>query len=75
MHFGLLELQGTVENRSLLACGVAFIIFRCWKDGHLQTSEYTLQVKYKGEVRTITGNVHLQSKSTEFDKNIFQDQI
>ena len=36
------ELQGTVENRSLLVGGVAFDILRCWKDDLLQTSEYSL---------------------------------
>ena len=43
------ELQGTVKNRSLLAGGVAFDILRCWKYDHLQTSEYSLQGKYKGK--------------------------
>ena len=51
-----LELQGTVENRSLLAGGVAFYILWCWKDDHLQTSEYSLQDKYKGEVTNTTEN-------------------
>ena len=51
-HFCQLELQGTVENRSLVAGGVAFDILRCWKDVHLPMSEYSLQVKYKGEVTT-----------------------
>ena len=51
------ELQGTVENRSLLAGGVAFDILRCWKDDHLQTSEYSLKGKYKGEVTNTTENV------------------
>ena len=37
-----LELQGKIENRSLLAGGVAFDSLRCWKDDHLQTSEYSL---------------------------------
>ena len=52
-----LELQGTAENRSLLAGGVAFDILVCWKDDHLQTSEYSLQDKYKGEVTNKTENV------------------
>ena len=47
-------LQGTVNNRSLVAGGVAFDILRCWKDVHLQTSVYSLQVKYKVEVTTTT---------------------
>ena len=47
-HFCQSELQGTVENRSLPANGVALDILRCWKDDHLQTSEYSLQVRYKG---------------------------
>ena len=51
-----LELQGTVENRSLLAGDVAFDILGCWKDDHLQTSEYSLQNKYKGEVTNTTEN-------------------
>ena len=50
------ELQGTVENRSLLASGVAFDILQCWKDDHLQTSEYSLPGKYKGEVTNSTEN-------------------
>ena len=40
-----LELQGTVENRSLLAGGVAF--------------EYSLQDKYKGEVTNTTANMEM----------------
>ena len=36
------QLQGTVENRSLLAGGVVFDILRCCKDDHLQTSGYSL---------------------------------
>ena len=55
-HFCQSELQGTVENRSLLAGGVAFDILRCWKDDHLQTSEYSLQGKYKGKVTNTTEN-------------------
>ena len=51
------ELHRTVENRSLLAGGVAFDILWCWKDDHLQTSEYSLQDKYKGEVTNTTENV------------------
>ena len=51
-----LELQGTVENRSLLAGGVAFDNLWCWKDDHLQTSEYSPQDKYKGEVTNTTEN-------------------
>ena len=49
-----LELQGTVENRSLLAVGVVFDILWCWKDDHLQTSEYSLQGKYRGKVTNTT---------------------
>ena len=52
-----LELQGTVEDRSLLVGGVAFDILRCWKDDHLQTSEYSMQGKYKGEVTNTMKNV------------------
>ena len=44
------ELQGTVENRSLLAGGVDFDILRCWKDDHLKRSEYSQQGIYKEEV-------------------------
>ena len=55
-HFCQSELQGTVENRSLRAGGVAFDILRCWKDDHLQTSEYSLQVKYRGELTNTTEN-------------------
>ena len=51
------ELQKIVKNRSLVAGGVAFEILQCWKDVHLQTSEYSLQDKYKGQVTTITENV------------------
>ena len=51
------ELQGTVENRSLLAGGVAFDILRCCKVDHLQTSGYSLRGKYKGEVTNTTENV------------------
>ena len=50
-HFCQSEMQGTVENRSSLAGGVAFDILRCWKDDHLQTSEYSLQGKNKGKGR------------------------
>ena len=50
------ESQGTVENMSLLADGVAFDILLCWKDDHLQTSEYSQQGKYKGEVTNTTEN-------------------
>ena len=55
-HFCQLELQGTVENRSLVAGGVAFDILRCLKDVNLQTSEYSQQAKYKGEVTTTPQN-------------------
>ena len=51
-----LELQGIVENRSSLAGGVAFDILWCWKDDPLQTSEYSLQGKYNGEVTNTTKN-------------------
>ena len=51
-----LELQGTVENRYSLASDVAFDIFWCWKDDHLQTSEYSLHDKSKGEVTNTTEN-------------------
>ena len=51
------ELQKTVKNRSLVAGGVAFEILQCWEDVHLQTSEYSQQVKYSGQVTTITENV------------------
>jgi hypothetical protein len=51
-----LELKGTVKNRSLLADGVAFEILWCWKDDDLQTSEYSLQDNYKGEVTNTTEN-------------------
>ena len=51
------ELQGTVENRFLLAGGVAFYILRCCKVDHLQTSKYSLQDKYKGEATNTTENV------------------
>ena len=50
------ELQGTDENRSLLADGVAFDVLRCCKDDHLQTSEYSQQGKYKEEVTSTTEN-------------------
>ena len=50
------ELQGTVENRSLVADGVAFDILCCWKHVYLKTFEYSLQVKYKGQVTTTTEN-------------------
>ena len=46
-HFCQSELQGTVENRLLVAGGVAFEVFLFWKDDHLQTSEYYLHAKYK----------------------------
>ena len=55
VHFQF-ELQGTVKNRSSLACVVAFDILRCWKNDHLQTSEYSQQDKYKGEVTNTTDN-------------------
>ena len=51
-----LELQGSVENGSLLAGGVAFVILLCWKVDHLQTFECSLQGKYKGEVTNTTEN-------------------
>ena len=51
-----LELQGTAENRSLLVGGVAFDILVCWKDDHLQTSEYSLHDKFKGELTNTTEN-------------------
>ena len=57
VHCCQTELQGTVENRSALAGGVAFDILWCWKNYHLQTSEYSMQVKYKGEVTNTTENV------------------
>ena len=50
------ELQGIVENRSLLAGGVVFDILRCWKDDKLQMSEYSQLGKYKGEVTNTTEN-------------------
>ena len=34
-----------------------FEILLCWKEDHLQTSEYSLQVKYKGEGMTTMENV------------------
>ena len=52
------ELQGTVENRSSLTVVVAFDITGCWKEDHLQTSEYSQQDKYKGEVTNTTENVN-----------------
>ena len=55
-HFCWSEMQGTVENRSLVAGSVAFDILQCWKDAHLQTFEYSLQGKYKGEVTTKAAN-------------------
>ena len=51
------ELQGTVENRSLLEGGVAFDFLLCCKVDHLQTSGYSLRGKYKGEVTNTTENV------------------
>ena len=51
------EMQGTVENRSSLSGGVAFDTLWCWKDDNLQTSEYSLQYKYKGTVTNTTENV------------------
>ena len=57
-HFCQSELQGTVENRSLVTGGVAFDILQCWMDDHLQTSVYSLQVKYKGQVTTTAENAH-----------------
>ena len=53
-HFCWTELQGTVKNMPLVASDVAFDILRCLKDDHLQMIEYSLQVKYKGEVTTTT---------------------
>ena len=70
VHFQL-ELQGTVENRSLLAGGVPFDILRCWKDDHLKTSEYSLQGKYKGEVTNTTENV----KGTFFNGTPYIKQV
>ena len=55
-HFCQSELKGTVEKRSLRAGCVAFDILWYWKNDHLQTSEYSLQVKYQGEVTTTTEN-------------------
>ena len=51
-----LELQETVENTSSLAVGVTFDILWCWKDDHLQTSEYSLHDKFKGELTNTTEN-------------------
>ena len=58
-HFCKSELQETVRLRSLVAGGVAFDILCCLKDDHLQTSEYSLQVKYKEEMTTTAENVYL----------------
>ena len=55
-HLCQSELQGTVENRSLVAVGVAFDILVSWKNFHQQTSEYSKQVNYIGEVKTTTEN-------------------
>ena len=41
--------------------GVSFDILRCWMDVHLKKSEYSLQVKYKGQVTTTMENVKLVS--------------
>ena len=50
------QLQLTVDSGT--PSRVAFDIFWCWKDDHLQMSEYFLQDKYKGEVTNITENVY-----------------
>ena len=57
-HFCQSELQETVNNRSLVPVGVAFDILQCWKDVHMQTYEYSLQVKYKGQVTTTTAQLY-----------------
>ena len=61
------ELQGTVENRSSVPSAVAFVILRSWKDGHLQTSEYSLQVKCNGEVITTTENAQITPVKSGFN--------
>ena len=40
------------QKRSLVAVSVRFDILRSWKDAYIQTPDYSLQVKYKGEVTT-----------------------
>ena len=59
-HFCRLELQGTFENRSSVAGGMAFDILRCWQGFHVETSEYSLQVKYKLAVTTTSENGAVQ---------------
>ena len=51
-HLFQSELQRKVKKRSLIAGGLAFDIHRCLKDDPLQTYEFSLQFKYKGEVKT-----------------------
>ena len=46
------------QKRSLVAVSVRFDILRSWKDAYIQTPDYSLQVKYKGEVTTTTENVY-----------------
>ena len=41
--------------------GVSFDILPCWMDNHLKKFEYSLQVKYKGQVTTTMENVKLVS--------------
>ena len=48
----------------MVAGVVVFDIILCWKDVHLQTSEYSLQVKYKWEVTTTTENVKTTAVET-----------
>ena len=50
------ELQGIVDNRSLVAGGMAFDILRCLMHDHLLRSEYSLEGKYEGKVTTTTEN-------------------
>ena len=68
-------MQGTVENRSLLAGGVAFDIVWCWKDDQLQTSEYSLPDKYKGEVTNTTENVLGPAVSSTLRKAVSHLQL
>ena len=64
-------MHGTVENRALVAGGVVFDILLSWKDFYLQTSEYSLQVEYKGEVTITTKNEHSYNLYQEIPAHIF----
>ena len=50
---------------------MVFDILRSWEDFYLQTSKYSLQVKYKGEVTIITKKEHSYKLYQDISAQVF----